>query len=153
MTQEFYETPKMLATRQTAIAKAKDQTKWGIILGTLGRQGNVKILERLKKAMDDAGKKYFVLLLSEIFPSKLALFTEVGAWVQIACPRLSIDWGRAFERAPLLNPYEAHVALDKTTFKSTYPMDFYAKGSGPWTNYYDDSSASSSGEKSSSKKV
>ena len=60
----------------------------------------------------------------------------MGAWVQIACPRLSIDWGRAFERAPLLNPYEAHVALGKITFKDTYPMDFYAKDSGPWTNYY-----------------
>jgi 2-(3-amino-3-carboxypropyl)histidine synthase len=136
ITQEFYETPKMLVNRQNAITKAKDQTEWGIILGTLGRQGNVNILERLKKAMDDAGKKYFVLLLSEIFPSKLALFEEVGAWVQIACPRLSIDWGRAFEHAPLLNPYEAHVALEKTTFKATYPMDFYTRGSGPWTNYY-----------------
>ena len=85
---------------------------------------------------EEAGKTYFVLLLSEIFPSKLALFEEVGAWVQIACPRLSIDWGRAFEHAPLLNPYEAHVALEKTTFKATYPMDFYTRGSGPWTNYY-----------------
>ena len=136
MTQEFYETPKMLINRQAAIAKAQDQTKWGIILGTLGRQGNVQILERIKKAMDEAGKTYFVLLLSEIFPSKLALFEEVGAWVQIACPRLSIDWGRAFQKAPLLNPYEAHVALGKTTFKKTYPMDFYSKGSGPWTNYH-----------------
>ena len=54
ITQEFYETPKMLVNRQNAITKAKDQTEWGIILGTLGRQGNVNILERLKKAMDDA---------------------------------------------------------------------------------------------------
>ena len=42
----------------------------------------------------------------------------------------------AFERAPLLNPYEAHVALGKTIFQKIYPMDFYAKDSGPWTNYY-----------------
>lgn len=36
---------------------------------------------------------------------------DVGVWVQVACPRLSIDWGYAFER-PLLSPYEACVALD-----------------------------------------
>ena len=147
MTQEFYETPKMMENRQAAIAKAQDQKKWGIILGTLGRQGNVKILERLKKAMEDSGKTYFVLLLSEIFPSKLALFEEVGAWVQIACPRLSIDWGRAFQKAPLLNPYEAHVALGKTTFRTTYPMDFYSKGSGPWTNYHEEDSSASGATK------
>ena len=27
------------------------------------------------------------ILLSEIFPQKLALMEDVGAWVQIACPR------------------------------------------------------------------
>lgn len=29
-------------------------------------------------------------------------------WVQIACPRLSIDWGTSYDR-PLLNPYEACI--------------------------------------------
>ena len=93
-------------------------------------------MARLKAALDAAGKEYFVLLLSEIFPAKLACFEDVGAWVQVACPRLSIDWGRAFEKAPLLNPYEAHVALKKTEWRSRYPMDFYSAGSGPWTNYF-----------------
>jgi len=59
---------------------------------------------------------------------------EVGCWVQIACPRLSIDWGYAFAR-PLLSPYEALVALDVREAKWTddkqgkevYPMDFYGK--------------------------
>ena len=90
------------------------------------------------------------LLLSEIFPSKLALFKGVDAWVQVrigiaqfksqyslegregrgiwtahtrtrartralqvACPRLSIDWGSAFER-PVLTPYEVcHVKYSR----------------------------------------
>lgn len=30
-------------------------------------------------------------------------------WVQIACPRLSIDWGTAFSK-PLLSPYEVHAS-------------------------------------------
>jgi 2-(3-amino-3-carboxypropyl)histidine synthase len=53
-------------------------------------------------------------------------------WVQIACPRLSIDWGYAFPR-PLLNPYEAEVALGATTFRDVYPMDFYAADGGAWS--------------------
>jgi 2-(3-amino-3-carboxypropyl)histidine synthase len=86
-----------------------------------------------------AGKDTFVVLLSEIFPSKLALFSDVEAWVQVACPRLSIDWGRAFA-VPLLTAYEAKVALGVTQWKETYPMDFYARGEaggsgGSWSNY------------------
>ena len=33
------------------------------------------------------GKEVVTILLSEIFPQKLALMEDVGAWVQIACPR------------------------------------------------------------------
>ena len=61
----------------------------------------------------------------------------MAVWVQVACPRLSIDWGAACP-LPLLTPYEAHVALGLTQWRSVYPMDFYARGSGPWTNYYKD---------------
>ena len=76
------------------------------------------------------------LLLSEIFPSKLELFQDtVDVWVQIACPRLSIEWGLYF-KAPLLTPFEAMAALEATDFGSDvqYPMDFYMNDSrGPWT--------------------
>ncbi len=41
---------------------------------------------------------------------QLATMDSVDAWVQIACPRLSIDWGYAFEK-PLLSPYEFEVRL------------------------------------------
>jgi 2-(3-amino-3-carboxypropyl)histidine synthase len=35
----------MQATRQEAIAAARSAKSWGLILGTLGRQGSPKILE------------------------------------------------------------------------------------------------------------
>ena len=63
-------------------------------------------MEHLISRLEQKGKTVMTLLLSEIFPQKLALMSEdVGAWVQIACPRLSIDWGLAFDK-PLLSPYE-----------------------------------------------
>ncbi len=46
-----------------------------------------------------------ILLLSEIFPGKLGMMDDVECWVQVACPRLSIDWGIRLPR-PLLTPYE-----------------------------------------------
>lgn len=133
LTRERYAVTKMKSMRQAAIAQASASTSWGIILGTLGRQGNPAILSHLRSVLRQQGKKHVVLLLSEIFPAKLALFQGVDAWVQVACPRLSIDWGSAFAR-PVLTPYEALVALEQTEWREVYPMDYYASGSGPWTN-------------------
>jgi len=126
----------MKSIRLSAIDQVRSAGRVGLILGTLGRQGNPQILGRLKKLLEDNGKTHFVLLLTEIFPAKLALFKDVDAWIQVACPRLSIDWGHFFDK-PILNPYEAEVALGKEAWRDVYPMDYYANGSGSWTNMFE----------------
>ncbi|KAJ1645498.1 Diphthamide biosynthesis protein 1, partial [Coemansia asiatica] len=115
----------MHSLRQNAIASAKTATKFGLILGTLGRQGNPKVLEELMERLNRRNIAYETVLLSEIFPQKLAQFPDIDCWVQVACPRLSIDWGYAFPK-PLLTPYEANVALYAAVWQNVYPMDFYA---------------------------
>ncbi|XP_040579380.1 2-(3-amino-3-carboxypropyl)histidine synthase subunit 1 [Lepeophtheirus salmonis] len=144
-TRESYDHGAMKKLRRSAIEEARSAQKWGVILGTLGRQGNPRVLDYLVKKIQDSKREVFVLLLSEIFPSKLDLMSEsVDAWVQIACPRLSIDWGAEFPR-PLLNPYEAAAALDSSLWNEDkpYPMDFYAKDSlGPWTPNHDKNNCS-----------
>ncbi|KAJ8391427.1 hypothetical protein AAFF_G00089010 [Aldrovandia affinis] len=130
--QEYYDHKAMQATRKASIEKARSAQRWGLILGTLGRQGSPKIMEHLESKLQSLGKTFTRVLLSEIFPSKLDLLPEVDAWVQIACPRLSIDWGPAFSK-PLLSPYEAAVALQQVEWQELYPMDFYSNNSlGPW---------------------
>jgi hypothetical protein len=74
--------------------------------------------------------------LSEITPSKLKLF-QVDAWVQVACPRLSVDWGHFLCDKPVLTPYELFVSLEETDWKEVYPMDYYSHSGGPWSNYHD----------------
>ena len=52
-----------------------------------------------------------IVLMSELSPTRIGLFGDsVDAWIQIACPRLSIDWGDAFVK-PLLTTFEAEIAL------------------------------------------
>lgn len=44
--------------------------------------------------------------MSEIFPDQIQKFNNnFSFFVQIACPRLSIDWGTFFHK-PMLNSYE-----------------------------------------------
>ncbi|KAI8582010.1 hypothetical protein K450DRAFT_230368 [Umbelopsis ramanniana AG] len=132
-TRERYDHAEMHSLRKHAIATATKAKTFGLILGTLGRQGSPKIMDYLQESITKAGKTYVTILLSEIFPGKLAQFEDVDAWIQIACPRLSIDWGYAFPK-PLLTPYEASVVFGNAEWQSIYPMDFYANDSlGPWT--------------------
>eukprot|EP01132_Coremiostelium_polycephalum_P002902 gene2902-3613_t len=131
---EKYNFQEMYTLRKGAIDTASRAQSFGIILGTLGRQGSPKILDHLEELLKNKNKDYTVVLLSEIFPSKLDQFSDIEAWIQIACPRLSIDWGYAFT-TPLLNPYEAEVCLGGIEWQSIYPMDFYSKSGGKWTNY------------------
>ncbi|XP_028662482.1 2-(3-amino-3-carboxypropyl)histidine synthase subunit 1 [Erpetoichthys calabaricus] len=130
---EYYDHEAMRGIRKQAIESAKRAKNWGLILGTLGRQGNPKILEHLEAHLKALGRQIIRVLMSEIFPQKLEQFSEIDVWVQIACTRLSIDWGKAFSK-PLLTPYEAAVVLKEVEWQETYPMDFYAYQSlGQWT--------------------
>ena len=139
LTTESYEHDKMKGLRQVAIAKAKAANVFGILLGTLGRQGNPAILSRIQEKLKAKGKRYFIMLVSEITPAKLALLeNKIDAWVQVACPRLSVDWGHHLSsKRPVLNPYELFVCLEETPFRKNYPMDYYSQAGGPWSNYHE----------------
>jgi len=134
-TKEKYEVEKMKKIRYSEIEKAKHAKCIGIILGTLGRQGNTGLLENFRKICTEQKIKHFILLLSEVSPQKLAKFKSVDAWIQISCPRLSVDWGHNYDK-PLLNTYEGYVLLDQIKWKQTYPMDFYSNEGGEWGVYY-----------------
>jgi 2-(3-amino-3-carboxypropyl)histidine synthase len=78
-TRERYDHAEMYSLRKHAIATATKGKKFGLILGTLGRQGSPKIMEYLQQSISNAGKEYVTVLLSEIFPGKLAQFDDVDA--------------------------------------------------------------------------
>ncbi|CAH9101292.1 unnamed protein product [Cuscuta epithymum] len=154
---EEYDEEGMKDERRKAIEKAKGARNWGIVLGTLGRQGNPRILDRLEKKMEEKGMSWTVIMMSEISPARIGLFDDsVEAWVQIACPRLSIDWGDAFGK-PLLTAFEAEIALGdlagwwerrksgspqfcacnrKEEEEDYYPMDYYSQSGGEWNSCY-----------------
>jgi 2-(3-amino-3-carboxypropyl)histidine synthase len=140
-TREEYAHDSMRAVRRAAIEAARGARSFGLVLGTLGRQGNPSILAHLRARLAARGLPHTVVLLSEISPAKIAALRGPEAWVQIACPRLSIDWGEAFG-VPVLTPYEAEVALGalpgwwELPGKGAYPMDYYAKEGGAHTSSY-----------------
>ena len=106
LTLERYDQRGMRDARRAAVEAARGAASWGLVLGTLGRQGSPKVLAGLQSLLAARGRRWVTVLLSEVTPAKLAALSGgVDAWVQVACPRLSIDWGDEFTQ-PTLNPYE-----------------------------------------------
>lgn len=160
---EEYDHEGMKRVRKDAILRAREARSWGVVLGTLGRQGSTRVLDRVLEKMDEKGLDYTVVLMSEISPARVELFGDsVDAWVQIACPRLSIDWGEGFRR-PLLTTFEFEIAMgfvkgwwergrrdeqknsegcgscgcsDGADTGPEYPMDYYAQDGGDWNGSY-----------------
>lgn len=139
LTRECYSFDDMYQQRSDAMRVAfktmQSKGTIGFILGTLGRQGSEKVFDRLIELLEKYTEcRYLKVMMPEVAPDVLQQIESVEVWVQIACPRLSIDWGSAAKK-PLLNPYEfaktirAIIDTEKVIDDKKYPMDFYATNS------------------------
>ena len=63
----------------------------GIIVGLKeGQFAHIKALE-LKKSFEQLGKKVQLIALTDITEDRIQIFKGIDAFVQVACPRISID--------------------------------------------------------------
>ncbi|KAH8584278.1 diphthamide synthesis [Cryptosporidium sp. chipmunk genotype I] len=139
----------------------------GMFFSTLGRQGSFAIVERLEKLINkynmDTNNKTKIVVCP-IFASDLSaecinnnVLEGIDYSIQLACPRLSTDWG-AYYSKPILNSYEAFVLFgnlsnnnfqffsdmennldlphSEFTYLQTYPMNYWASNGNIWCNYY-----------------
>ena len=140
---ESFDNVEMKRIRGLAVKAARKAKCVGLILGTLGRQGSVGLLEGIRTLLQQRGVETFTVLMSEVENEKLGKFgIDVDAWVQVACPRLSIDWGEFYSK-PLLSSFEAFACWGEDpeaeemleSVSGTIPMDYYSNDGGPWANY------------------
>ncbi|KAI5190140.1 2-(3-amino-3-carboxypropyl)histidine synthase [Nematocida sp. AWRm77] len=115
-------------TEFRAIRKNKQQdalkcSSFLVVFGTLGRQGGSLLLHRVLSSLQGKGMPYTVAYLSELDEEFLENIPAHTAVVEIACPRLAIDWGSAFT-PPVLTPFE-YFTLENV--QNEYPMDYYTK--------------------------
>ena len=133
---EEYDHKAMKKIRFDQIEKFKKAKYFGIIFGTLGRQGNPLILKRLCALLDKFEKKYVIIMLNEITQNKIINYDKCECFIQIACPRLSIDWSDQFSK-PMLTPYEIFLALDQEKFENgVYKMNNYSNDTGEWGHFF-----------------
>ena len=135
-TLEEYDYNLMKKIRFDQIEQFKKANYFGIIFGTLGRQGNPYILKRLCKLLDEYNKKYIIIMLNEITETKIMNYNKCECFIQLACPRLSIDWSDQFTK-PMLTPYEIYLALDQEKLENNiYKMNNYSNETGEWGHFF-----------------
>jgi len=82
---------------------------------------NIALARRLKELLEANGQSTILICAAEVIPETLESFTDLEAYVEISCPRISTDDQERY-RKPMLNPEEVMIALGKKSWED------YTKG-------------------------
>mgnify|MGYP000023420069 FL=1 len=110
------EVNRILRRRWASIDEARKAETFGVLIGLKVGQKRFKKALEIKKKLEEAGRKAFLIALREITPERLMQFPSVDAYVNTACPRLSLDDAPKF-RKPLLTPRELQVMLGELSWE------------------------------------
>jgi len=112
---------RILRQRFGLIMSCQDSQTFGILIGEKPGQMRRTLALRMKKLLEQHGKKGYLLALEHIGPD-LIDFYPVDAFVNTACPRIAIDDAVRY-RKPLITPFELEVALGEKQWQHGYQFD------------------------------
>ena len=91
-----------------SIYKALDAKTIGLVVGLKEGQFMLNRVLELKKEMEKHGKKVQLIALTEVTNDRLMVFNNIDAFIQVACPRISID--NSFTK-PVLSVPQANALI------------------------------------------
>lgn len=94
--------------REDAISKAKKAKVYGILVCTKPGQYNLELAKRIKKKIEEKGKKAYIFMFETLSPESLLDFPDIEAWINTACPRIAIDDIERFDK-PIVNPNDLNM--------------------------------------------
>jgi 2-(3-amino-3-carboxypropyl)histidine synthase len=103
---------KLLRIRWANIQEMKNAKEVGVLIGLKPGQKRVAQALEIKRLVEESGRNATLFALREVTPEALLQFPTIEGYINMACPRLSIDNTEGF-RSPLLTPKEALVVLGK----------------------------------------
>jgi 2-(3-amino-3-carboxypropyl)histidine synthase len=104
------EVPRILKQRWASISEAKGSENFGVLIGLKSGQKRLKEAVKIKEKLQKSGRKATLLALREITSNALMQFPNIDAFVNSACPRISLDDTPDFLK-PILSLSEALVML------------------------------------------
>jgi 2-(3-amino-3-carboxypropyl)histidine synthase len=120
------EAQKVLKQRWACIEETARAKTIGILVGLKPGQNHLEDALRIKEVAEKTGKKACLLALKEIVPEALMEFPTVDAYVNTACPRISLDAPSKFSK-PVLTMNEFMVVSGESSWETLIKKGLFEK--------------------------
>jgi 2-(3-amino-3-carboxypropyl)histidine synthase len=110
------EAEKIVKQRWATIDEAEKAKSFGVVIGLKLGQKRMDEALSVKQKLEANGKTAYLLAAREITPEVLMEFPSVEAYVNTACPRISLDDASRFSK-PVLTVNEALVVVGELTWE------------------------------------
>jgi 2-(3-amino-3-carboxypropyl)histidine synthase len=108
---------KILKQRFVNIQEAKTAKTFGVVVGLKAGQKHLDTALEVKEIAEKKGKDAYVLAGREITPEVLLEFPTIDAYVNTACPRISLEAPSKFSK-PVLTVNEFMVVLGEVSWEN-----------------------------------
>jgi len=118
------EAEKIIKQRWASIEEAKTAKTFAVLVGL--KPGQKKLEEALdvKKKLEESGKTACLFVAKEVTPEVLMEFPTVEAYVNTACPRVSLDDASKFQK-PVLTVNEALMVVGELSWEDLCRKDLF----------------------------
>jgi 2-(3-amino-3-carboxypropyl)histidine synthase len=118
---------RVIMQRWGNISEAKEAKRFGVLISLKSGQMRLRAALDIKEKLERNGRKATLLALREVTPSALMQFPTLDAFVNTACPRLSLDDAPNYDK-PLLYFNEALVLLGEMTWEELLRKGWFGNG-------------------------
>ncbi len=118
---------RVIMQRWGNISEAKEAKSFGVLISLKSGQMRLRAALDIKEKLEQNGRKATLLALREVTPSSLMQFPSLDAFVNTACPRLSLDDAPHYGK-PLLYLNEALVLLGEMTWEELLRRGWFGNG-------------------------
>lgn len=119
------EAQKILKKRWTSIEEAHNAKTYGILIGLKTGQKRFNEALKIKELAEKNGKAAFLMAVEEITPETLMEFPSIDAYVNTACPRVSLDAPEKFLK-PVLTIIEFMVVSGEFSWENMLKKGLFA---------------------------
>jgi 2-(3-amino-3-carboxypropyl)histidine synthase len=110
------EAEKIVKQRWAGIEEARTAKNFAVLVGLKAGQKKLEEALNVKKKLEENGKTACLFAAKEITPEVLMEFPTVDAYVNTACPRVSLDDASKFQK-PVLTVNEALVVVGELSWE------------------------------------
>jgi len=100
----------VLKQRYGAIARARNASTFGILVGTKSGQQRIELAFKIKEKLSSKEKKSYIFTLDNFSPSAVQSFLGIDCFISTACPRIAIDDYMQY-KVPIITPVELEILL------------------------------------------